>query len=950
MKYRKLSKVQDMALGHLDPVYRPYGDLQVLVDQKSKILGALGHNALKDYLKCFGLDDVRSDIESIFGALSRIVSLEDTLFDDIETCQSSIREATLTCDRYQTFLTRKCLAPFIVTVQRVLQTFLERMQDRFSAKIILDLEGDELKKRYPLHEEDRNITVSFPLRNLGPGRAIDVRVTCEDSDDFVKMDSMAVSLGNVATGEFEVNYNCRIIQRCSELNFIIRVEWGVIASNRRYEDAFFVQVLAQEPDIQWSELQYSSPYSTEVAEGASFLGREDKVTQLAGKILRTPMEPFYVTGQRRVGKTSLAKAAADFASEKATDYSLHVHYLLWGSVASVDPTSSLRRLGEGIHAFIEKELPEDAGIESGDYYGSLGDLLRLARLAAGVAPKKRFLIILDEIDELPSELYVSGNLATTFFGNLRALSREKNIGLILVGGENMPYMMDRQGQRLNNFYRANLSSYDRGNEWQDLRLLVQAPTKGLLHWHEEAVSEIYNITNGNPYFAKLLCGSIFDKAVRDRDADITAREVNTALEAAITGLGANYFVHLWQDGISRPEAEREPIVLRRLRVLLGLARCLRNRRDTTVDNIRDHRATDTLLGSEIAPTLDEFCNRGIMREEEGGFRLLLPMFEQWLVDSGASQIATVGLSEEISSAVLESENKELVRATEIVELVESWPTYRGRRIGTEEVRAWIEQVESKRHQRLLFNLLQRTKVYSESIVRERLRGLHNLFKPSLPEFVQTRRREARTDIAVTYLDGPGKSGANYAALYAEENGIPARLVVAPESLSRRCVEESNAGNNIAGVVLIDDIVATGRTLDRLLRKFVDEAADALAGRVLRVGAIVATPKGHEKVAKVARELESLDVEFRVGEVLGQTERAFPKDSSGWETTQRLEEAEALCRDVGSWVYRKSPFGFGGLGLLVVFPTTVPNNTLPILHSSSKQPNKPWKPLFPRPTN
>ena len=97
-------------------------------------------------------------------------------------------------------------------------------------------------------------------------------------------------------------------------------------------------------------------------------------------------------------------------------------------------------------------------------------------------------------------------------------------------------------------------------------MLVQAPTKGLLHWHEEAVSEVYNITNGNPYFAKLLCGSIFDKAVRDRDADITAREVNVAVEAAITGLGANYFVHLWQDGISRPEAEREPIVLRRLRV------------------------------------------------------------------------------------------------------------------------------------------------------------------------------------------------------------------------------------------------------------------------------------------------------------------------------------------------------------------------------------------------
>ena len=950
LKYQKLAEVHDIALEHLEPVYRPYGDIQVLVDERHKILGALGHNAFKDYLKCFGLDDVRSDIESIFGALNRIVNVEDTLFDDLETCQASIRDAELTCEKYQTFLTQECLTPFLRNVEKVLQIFLERMRDRFSTTIKLDLDGEELQKRYPLHEENRELTISFPLRNSGPGRAIDVRVTCEDSDDFVQMDSMAVLLGNVAPGEFEVNYSCRIAQRCSELNFIIRVEWGEVASTRRQHEVFIVQVLAQAPDIQWSELQYASPYSTDVAEGDAFLGREDKVTQLAGKILRSPMEPFYVTGQRRVGKTSLAKASAEFANKKAETFSLHVHYILWGSVASVDPKSSVRRLGEGIHAFVADEIPAGIEIPAGDYEGSLSDLLSLARLAAKSVPDKRFLIILDEIDELPSELYVSGDLASTFFNNLRALSRERNIGLVLVGGENMPYMMDRQGQRLNNFSRVNLSSYDRGSEWSDFRLLVREPTGGLLHWHEEAVSEVYNTTNGNPYFAKLLCAHIFDKAVRDRDADITANEVRTAVNVAISSLGANSFVHLWQDGISRPEAEREPIVLRRLRVLLGLARCLRNRLATTVSSIRDYRATDTLLEAEIAPTLVEFCNRGIMVEEGSGFTVLLPIFEKWLVDSGASQIATVGMSEEIASGVMEAENEELVKASEIVELVEGWPTYRGRRVGTEEVRAWIEQVESKRHQRLLFSLLQRAKVYSETMVRERLRGLHDSFKPTLPRFVQTRRREERSDVVVTYLDGAGKSGAYYASLYAEENSISARLVVAPELLNRRCLEEAKRGNNIGAVILIDDIVATGRTLDRLLRKFVDEAGEALDRRVLRVGAVVAAPEGRERVARMVKEFEGLDIEFRAGEVLGEADRAFPAGSIGWEASQRREEAEALCRDIGSRVYRRSPFGFGGLGLLVVFPTTVPNNSLPILHSPSKQMDKPWRPLFPRPTN
>ena len=65
--------------------------------------------------------------------------------------------------------------------------------------------------------------------------------------------------------------------------------------------------------------------------------------------------------------------------------------------------------------------------------------------------------------------------------------------------------------------------------------------------------------------------------------------------------------------------------------------------------------------------------------------------------------------------------------------------------------------------------------------------------------------------------------------------------------------------------------------------------------------------------------------------------------------RKEEEAEALCRDIGSTIYKRSPFGFGGLGLLVVFPTTVPNNTLPMLHSASKEVDRAWKPLFPRPT-
>ncbi len=70
------------------------------------------------------------------------------------------------------------------------------------------------------------------------------------------------------------------------------------------------------------------------------------------------------------------------------------------------------------------------------------------------------------------------------------------------------------------------------------------------------------------------------------------------------------------------------------------------------------------------------------------------------------------------------------------------------------VRAWIEQVPSKREQRILFQLLTRVKVFGEPAVREKLKSLHDILRRSLPVPVQRRRNERRVDVLVTYVDGP----------------------------------------------------------------------------------------------------------------------------------------------------------------------------------------------------
>jgi hypothetical protein len=142
--------------------------------------------------------------------------------------------------------------------------------------------------------------------------------------------------------------------------------------------------------------------------------------------------------------------------------------------------------------------------------------------------------------------------------------------------------MDRQGQKLNRFSRINLTYFSRATEWEDFEKLVRQPSEGVLEWHLDAISEVFNYSSGNPYFAKAACKEVMTRAVRERDADITAEEVRAALKARISTFESNQFAHLWQDGIYSPIEEREVVALKRRRTLAAITRCLRASEEPTL--------------------------------------------------------------------------------------------------------------------------------------------------------------------------------------------------------------------------------------------------------------------------------------------------------------------------------------------------------------------------------
>jgi AAA+ ATPase superfamily predicted ATPase len=934
----------------LKPVSDRYGDLSALISARREVNGALSHSIVREYCSIYRLNEIKSIIESIFGALHQILQLDMTLLSTITECNRRIEAARADFVDSETFLSVEVLNQFLNTCEALLSAFFQAQRAKFETKIIL-ASSPELEKHYPLQVPGKELHIALPLRNVGSGLATDVRVTFSGNNNDVALANKSVALGNVLPGEFSATVAAEVINASQRFSALAIIEWGQIGSPSRQEDVLEFNVSTQRGDIDWQGLEYQTPYTTGIAEGVQFFGRMEKVHKLASRLLRQQMEPFYITGQKRLGKTSLALASARYALSKSAANTFYFQYILWGEIAHSDPIASLRQLGETIEEFIISYLPEGSISTKGDYNGSLAALIKLAKTAKKVSPYLRFAIIIDEFDEIHPDLYMHGNLADTFFQNLRALSRSENLCIVLVGGENMPFIMDRQGQKLNNFSKENLNYFSRQTEWADFQLIVREPTKGTLNWHNDAISEIFNTTSGNPYFSKILCASAFRRAVFEKDADITAIEVRRATEAAISGMGANSFAHLWQDGIAKSASEREPDILRRMRTLVAIAFCLRRGMPATAHNIMTNRSSLNLSEVELTAVLNDFHRREVLGEENRTYVLVLPVFQSWLVDVGVSQLIADSLNEELANSVIIAENEASVRSEEIVSLAERWPTYRGRQIGTDEIKMWLNQVESQRDQRQLFELLKRVRFYSESLIRERLRSAHALLRQALPEFVIRRKTDRRVDVVVTFVDGEGKSGASHASAYAEENGIASECVIGPGDFRMRYARHIEKNGSVAAVVIIDDIAATGRTLAENISNFLGSNGDMIAQAKIRVIALVSTVTVQETILNKMRSLTDVDIDFRSCEVLDASAYAFPGEGEYWRSEDDEQRAKSLCINLGSRICRQNPLGFGGLGLLVVFPTTVPNNSLPILHSFARTGSqKSWRPLFLRVVN
>ena len=805
-----------------------------------------------------------------------------------------------------------------------------------------ELEVKPLNKKYPLHQVGQDLVLGFLVENRGPGYAFEVQLSASNWSDNIVVSRPAMRLGRLEPGSLVVDFPAQVTAPEEIALIEIEVNWHN-ADGSRIQHSLQLELEGQRTDIDWENLELEDPYSLEPVETYDQLvGRKEIINQLVRQSRAKSIGSSYIFGQKRVGKTSIAKALQSRLSQYDN---LLVIYLEGGEYIDADAEATLNRIGAKLCEKIKKSDERLADLPIPNFDGALYPLGDFLESVCDTIPNLRILFILDEFDEIPVELYRRGPLADAFFLTIRTISGKPFAGFVLVGGERMDFIKSCQGDTFNKFREITVDYFDKEEHWADFQALVRRPTQEWLEITDDAVVALYEQTSGNPYFTVCICRELFATALNKRDCFVTRREVSEeAVPLALRHIGTGFY-HFWEDGIFEATGDRvEEVSIRRRRVLLALANTLRVHKKASKEDIdaQDVIRLD-LDPSATESELRRFVQRRILVEDSGLYDCKVPFFRAWLESSGVRDILTTFSDLDTILERRQREEEAYVRSEEIVVLLSEWGLYQGRRITEDQARTWLGQFGNYINQRLMFKVLQGLRFYSDDLMRAKTREAHGIVGRGLVRQIEKGKRK-RGDILVSYLDSPGKSGGGrYAKVYADENGIYYRNVVERSKLA----EVVSQREDLQALVFIDDFIGTGESAQAYFRRLAEESGQVLRQTDLKIYFIAVTGC-QESQGSIEETIAQCDlpIEVHICDPLDSSAKCFSEDSLIFpDETERLQ-AMRIAQEHGARIVKHSPLGYGDCQTAIVFPDSCPNNNLPILWAESDKPL--WRPLFRRP--
>jgi len=598
--------------------------------------------------------------------------------------------------------------------------FCNYLQDLFKSKSKIkeeqfgELEISLLNRRYNINSD--KLTVLFELKNSGNGIAAQCSVAVEENDNFKSSENK--DIGIIQPAEIR-SLDLKVCKKESETFqpiIDLKLTWEN-ANGEKENRSISLELLTQDKEIPWSDLKRKKPYSiTKINNEEDLFGRDSILEELKDNILSRKIESYKIWGQKRVGKSSIVLTLKSILDEE--DKIIVVYKEV---SRNINPIESLNELGKEISIELLDEIlnklrdidkaDKIRAIELPNFNGSLQPLERYIKNIQRVDRKLKFVFILDEFDRLNEEFFLPGNIGESFSLSIgKQISGHDNVGFILVGAENMS-LLDYQEINYNSFEDQRVDTFDQTKDFEAYSNIIKNPVLSYITYSDEAVNEIFSVTNGNPYFTNFICDKLFKSCFERQDSEVDIVEVKKAISLIVDSEQKGHFAHFWGDGLNQDsDAKREKTTDIRRRILVSYSNSFHNKKDypTKNDILKSFNFPESynISKDEIESTISSFFTRSIFFSEKNNkkIRIKPTLFERWLCGKGRTLIIEGITDLEAQERENEKEGIAKIKDDEITRLTQSLK-FKSNSITKDRFINYFKQFGTNVEQRKIFNLI-----------------------------------------------------------------------------------------------------------------------------------------------------------------------------------------------------------------------------------------------------
>ena len=803
---------------------------------------------------------------------------------------------------------------------------------------------------------DREVYLSFALRNTGRGIAYDVSLESLSTDPSVKLAVVEPAGPFDISAEAEQLVRVRLLLSEVANQLSLPIRWlcqTTLGKQATFDDSIEVTQQVTEPN--WEALISDPPYSLNPIKRPDRLyGRDSTLRRL--HLAAMSGASTFVWGQKRIGKTSLLQVLAAKLGERDDTTCI---LLRMGEIGSLHEGEIARTIASRVveRSGVDIAIPSEAHFGAG-----ISRLISFVEALCSIAQNRKFVVIIDEFDDLDPSFY-TGERGKQFVKALRSIS-EVGLTFFFIGSERMEAIYRRHQADLNKWTNIQLDRIDSRTE---CKALITTPVANAIEFSHEAVDFIIDYCGGNPFYIHNFCYQVFDRCLQEHRTFVDDNDTNAVRHQLLRALGPTNFSHFWEDNPLLDSQERAKAIAENCITLTCIS--ILGGRYESVEELIEVQASLPLSAADRAgvPELRRSTERLLARRvltpttESDGFVVSLQIFREWLAENGVSKLLPVWTEyreSQLRADVPEENGSAAVKASpdpsifvipddEII-AVSQQLVYCGKQKDVADIRAWLRQFDDDARIEVAFLLLKR--LAERGFIKE---GAKSLALAKLEEMITARRQElgqkkwkvvrGRLDnLCLVYVDSELKSGADTAR--------DLRNMIRPG--------KSGAATEIGGwmrshidddpiVVVVDDFAGSGKTLAKGLKRLKENVDAATWSRYVeehRVSVFVmyAFPEAIEHARQACPGLHIV-----AAQVLGDDLRACSEDSGIFDNDGERRFTRDVLVQLGRELYPDAPLGFGDLGALVAFHNAIPNNTLPIFWSAGRVSGRPWKPLLPR---